>query len=757
MPVPHELGAQSDADKLIAILKKRGAGSFLRGWRRELDADGSLEVGFQEFCEAASRIGFSGDARELFNRDGDPKNLSLEELAPAEGALISRFRAWVRDTFGGPVEMYSAFDVAGRTRLTCYMFTTSCRRYGFQASDDDFKELFDYCNMNATGSISQEEVICLENDSSLRELAIFKAKRSQKEKHLKLMCWAYREDGRRAVSATHRLAQRPWLAENFEQLPMLVHHRRVERQRETNRRSLEARIVFIQHLRSTYGSEVRAWRRGLDPDCNFKLSVTDLRRYCRRVDLNVHSQDLWRSLDKDCDGWFRLEELHVSAADLLASFQSWAKRSFGSCAAIWDRPEMVAARCKPQKDGGWASGKKVLHGTFEEVLKALEWPAYENVNARNLLLSSLDLYSCSFISCSDLEWLDKWQMPVWLCAEPDHAAWEELRSLIFRIYAHPLKAWRSLLDTDNSNNVSWMEFKQACEKVKFKGNVGGAWRSLNERLASSISMREYDVSSAELLSSFKEWAETNFGSVKLAFKAIDVNATGKVSYPELKRSCQNLKWQGEVRLLFDCLDLDGKLDAGKRFISMKEVAFLDEWEGDPGLLEQAEDEAVNQALETRRLSRTPTRTLSSPGTSATGGASVAPDSATSFPSVTPSRHLVHNSRGQMPHRSEPVPIKEEFEPLALARTKSCPIANSLPNSPVRPAQNQANNPGGATSDPLCLRSEQKKIKGEFLYRTYHCASAGRLSLQAKNKTPSWLQRIIEPDGDTGAGQGAVHR
>merc|ERR1719253_1447768 len=153
-----------------------------------------------------------------------------------------------------------------------------------------------------------------------------------------------------------------------------------------------------------------------------------------------------------------------------------------------------------------------------------------------------------------------------------------------------------LLDTDNSNNVSWIEFKEACERIRYKGNIGGAWRALNERLASSISMKEYDAASAELLNSFKDWAETNFGSVKLAFKAIDVNGTGKLSYQELKRACQNLKWQGEVRLLFDCLDLDGKLEGGKRFISMKEVQFLDEWQGDPGLEEQAEDEIVNATL-----------------------------------------------------------------------------------------------------------------------------------------------------------------
>jgi Ca2+-binding EF-hand superfamily protein len=591
------------------MLVKRGNGSFLRGWRRELDPDGSFDVNFIDFCRAAERIGFTGDARELFGSDATPKYLALEELDDRRGTLMRNFREWVRETFGGPVEMYSAFDVAGRTRLTYDMFVQACRRHGFVVSQEDFHELFSCCDVSGSGTVSQEEVIFLENDRALRELATFKAKKSQKEKHLKLMCWAYREDGLRALSPTHRLAQRPWLAENFDQLPMLVHHRRVEWQRETHRRCLDARIAFVRHLRDTYHNEVRAWRTGLDPRGTFELKERDIRSYCRKHDLKLDSGDLWKSLDKDCDGYFRLEELCVGAADVLASFQYWAKQEFGSTAAIWDRPEMVEMRTKPQRDGGWASEKKVLCSTFTEVLRALEWPAFNDPDARRHLLSSLDLYGCSFISLSDLEWLDTWHMPEWLCAEPDPGAWEDLRASIMHHYKHPLKAWRQLLDTDNSNNVSWIEFKEACENIRFKGNIGGAWRALNERLASSISMKEYDAASAELLNSFKDWAETNFGSVRLAFKAIDVNNTGKLSYQELKRACQNLKWQGEVRLLFDCLDLDGKLEGGKRFISMKEVQFLDEWEGDPGLEEQHEDEIVNRALVDAK-SRLPARTSS---------------------------------------------------------------------------------------------------------------------------------------------------
>lgn len=272
-------------------------------------------------------------------------------------------------------------------------------------------------------------------------------------------------------------------------------------------------------------------------------------------------------------------------------------------------------------------------------------------------------------------------------------------------YKHPLKAWRLLLDTDNSNNVSWIEFKEACERIRFKGNVGGAWRALNERLASSISMKEYDGPSAELLNSFKDWAETNFGSVKFAFKAIDVNNTGKLSYQELKRACQNYKWMGDVRLLFDCLDLDGKLEGGKRFISMKEVGFLDEWEGDPGSEEQHEDEVVNQAL-----------------------------------------------------------AREKAEKKALMQRASLPRAQSAASLPTLQAnQRPASTPSKAsatgnmlaapppTADTTATGGRQSAVSRgqdkEKLHRTYHCMNTAKKpgSAMKRSRSLPWLKKIISID------------
>merc|ERR1719188_1934224 len=214
---------------------------------------------------------------------------------------------------------------------------------------------------------------------------------------------------------------------------------------------------------------------------------------------------------------------------------------------------------------------------FFSLLKTLGWPHLREPGAKEALAASLDLYNCGLLMQSDLEWLDKWPAPEWLAADPDPEAWKLLKALLVRTYKHPLKAWRTVLDRDNSNKISWAEFRDACRKVRFDGNIGGAWRALDEDLSGYIGMREYDPPSAELLESFKDWAETNFGSVARCFRSLDEDKSGSLTFSELKRACHKMKWKGDVRLLFDSIDVDEGGNQAKRTISVDELAFLDQW------------------------------------------------------------------------------------------------------------------------------------------------------------------------------------
>jgi len=185
-----------------------------------------------------------------------------------------------------------------------------------------------------------------------------------------------------------------------------------------------------------------------------------------------------------------------------------------------------------------------------------------------------------------------------LYAEPDEGARAELQAKIDGRFGHPLSAWRALLDKDDSNEISWAEFQDACKEIGFRGNIPGAYRSFDADGSGHISMMEYHSASAELLTSFKNWAETTYGSVKLAFQSLDVDGGGTLTFQELKRACTRNRWDGDVRVLFDCLDVDqAKSKSNKRSISASELAFLDTW--------QLPQEDAEQERQPSRTSMTP--------------------------------------------------------------------------------------------------------------------------------------------------------
>jgi len=107
-------------------------------------------------------------------------------------------------------------------------------------------------------------------------------------------------------------------------------------------------------------------------------------------------------------------------------------------------------------------------------------------------------------------------------------------------------------------------------------------------------LREFDLETFELLSSFNQWVQKHFGSVKLAFTALQreskdaKDTNGELSYLELKKAAQRLHWDGDMRAIFTAVAVDSKTPVdgkGKKgakkgpklAISYKDLAFLDSW------------------------------------------------------------------------------------------------------------------------------------------------------------------------------------
>lgn len=317
-------------------------------------------------------------------------------------------------------------------------------------------------------------------------------------------------------------------------------------------------------------------------------------------------------------------------------------------------------------------------------------------------------------------------------------------------------------------------------------------------------MKEYDLPSAELLESFKRWADENFGSVQVAFKALDADGGGTVSLSELKKGCRKLKWQGEVKLLFDCLGGGGEEqgDGGRKAITVKDVIFLDSWEVSVPTDAAAEKEAILARFERERensrsspASRPSQSHASRLATPASAGHPRSPAAASASPAAafrnasagTQSRRVDANGKANRPisavamvagechvpfplrqlQRAAPQTSAKELQSQQRPQSLQSQKRPQSQQSPQRPqSQPQAQQQRGQTADQrpnaerlqgvsACYnvgvgsrpgsrgsaRSCKPISKGEQqMLRTY-CGSAANL-MQPKSRPPPWLERAV---------------
>eukprot|EP00440_Ansanella_granifera_P030518 gb/GFBE01033153.1/.p1 GENE.gb/GFBE01033153.1/~~gb/GFBE01033153.1/.p1 ORF type:complete len:863 (+),score=145.30 gb/GFBE01033153.1/:1-2589(+) len=667
-------------DLVREILVELGDGCVFRGWRSELDRDGQLEVGYQGFCAFAERHRVKVDTYALLGQDADVSSMALAEVCPKTGALIARLQRWVKNTFGGPVELFLAMDAASEGRVASDAVGPWCRARGFEATDAELAAVGRFVDVDRVGTVTRDDLVWLEPDRATRKAAVQRLRLSRREQHQQILASVYSDEHRR-LPPTHRLAPRPWQAGAFEKLPVIVHERRGNWRREVLRREQEAKELFIAHLKDACGNLVRAWRSKLDPDNSSFISQAGLKRYCSKAGIQTDVAALWRALDVDRDEVFGLESLCPEVAEILASFRQWAWNAFGSCSAMWDQPEVVDARSAPQKGGRWRSEKKMLLAAFSAVLKDFGWSCKSSrrgASPATVLFNSLDLYGCGFVSRSDLEWLDTWRHSEWLTAEPDAEEWAIMKALLVRVEGHALRAWRKRLDVDDSNNVCWAEFRQAFEALDFHGNIAGAWRHVDKDMSGAISMKEYDAESSQLLSSFKDWAERNFGSVYHTLKALDLDGSESISRSELRKACNKRMWNGDVDLLFQCLDTDGERDkaSNKLSLSAAEISFLDSWQAAELPPEDEEDLMAPSASKSKRGGRSAAQSAPAQHRS-TGSTAPAPRERRERAPVSRSASLQHLPPAKtLP--AEFLPVTSPMRESALERPLSSPRVTRRP-------------------------------------------------------------------------------
>lgn len=510
-----------DAVDTFQSMLRGTEGNSLRTWLRHFDTDHDFKISFSEFCQGMARLNFQGDCRDLFVA------CDTDESGYLTLDEIDEQQARVWDHFRN----WSLRQFSSARHMMSQLSGRDPDRINPREFQNALKNcgwklgfeelLFQTLDINGAGIITYDR---------------FKWFDEQKKYYL-------RKEEAKAKSQREQ----------------------AKRQKEKEEKS-NALKEFKKFLVQKFSSILRAWRK-LDADGSMAIQKHELFKACAEMGWNGDKRSLWKGLDKDGNGVIRLDEFDLLTAGQLGEFKEFCRKHFGSAVEAFAAFDEFSAH--KLKESEFLNACK-HHGFYR---------------ANKALFQGLDSHGRKYIITSDIKFVDHWKPPRYLHSKPSEKDAQLFKKELFRLYHHYIKAWRACLDRDNSNAVTWDEFDAAARQIKFAGDVGAAWKFLDSDLSGFITLEEIDKKSHDILTGFKLWANEEFGSVKQAYEAFDASGTRVMCLKEFKRNCVRYGYEGNARLLFDCLDGD---ETGE--LSLSEVIFLDDWEiSEEALTKQAND------------------------------------------------------------------------------------------------------------------------------------------------------------------------
>jgi len=505
--------------ELKSFLEER-EGASLSAWLGHFGGRGGTRISLPEFLEGARALSGWGALPtqeavaffEALDADGSG-DLSPQEVDRAQAAHWRKFRHWAAATYESGGEMAWRLGCQDAdARLAPAQFAAAVARDGWAGGCEEL--LF------ASLDIRRQGALCA------RSFRWFDAEKQRLLVKVRAQRQAALERDRRSQ---HLQAARSGLEE------------------------------FKQLLRRRYGSLLRAWRCLLSPDDSTVLQRPQFFRACVKVGRQDDARLLWHALDSDESGEVTLDELDPHGAEVLASFRVFVLKRFGGVEAAFRAID---------KDGT----KTVCLDEFVEAMKAF---GFDRPSRSKLIFHGLDKNGMDRLTEENMAFIERWRPLPFLLAHPNAKAAEEFKTLLLKRFGSFLKSWRQVLDKDNSNECNWKEFVAACERVRFSGDVPGAWRALDKDLSGCISLNELDPVSNAALMSFKHWAEQEFGGVRAAFSVFDADGSREITSAEFRKCCKIFGFRGDTRSLFRALDVEG---GGT--LTPLELFFLDEWDHD---------------------------------------------------------------------------------------------------------------------------------------------------------------------------------
>mmetsp|Transcript_42898 Transcript_42898/g.99940 ORF Transcript_42898/g.99940 Transcript_42898/m.99940 type:complete len:691 (-) Transcript_42898:181-2253(-) len=549
-----------DSADFLAAFLRNASGHVLPAWLRffETTDDGDGQVSLEEFITAMRRLHFTGDAEGIFTQiDADDSGfLTLYEVDGKCADLWAAFRAWCAETFTTSEDMVTQLrgtivDLGppeGERRMLKRQksavppieatfikeqFLENAPRHGWYGGFEDV--LFASIDRKQTGYVTQADL--------------------------------------------------PWFEKAMEQHRRRLHLRPATSRANLNggtsgspaqkKNAMQALLAFMSFLRSGSqgGSLMHSWRSALDRDGYLYVQKPDVIRACAQMGWRGDVSSLWSCLDIT-NGRASLEEFGFKEARALALFKHWAIKVAGSIKEAWQKL-LLQEKLYQRK----------LRSSNSAVMDSLDRKAFVYACTKvtnpppfdpNCLFTNLDWEPNGKITFRDLRFLELWEPVSWLSEQPSSSEALSFKTSMLSKYGnHPVKAWRLCLDLDGNGICKWSAFKQATERINWKGDCAKAWLGLDKRGLGFITLYEIDEEVAENLALFRRWCFANYGGVAVAFHHLDTDGSGSLSEEEFVQVIESSSFKGDAHAAWQSLNLEAS-----DILSEREMDFLDDMELD---------------------------------------------------------------------------------------------------------------------------------------------------------------------------------
>lgn len=486
-------------------------GHCLKAWIRFFDTNHDGKIEFDEFVVGMQNMNFQGDVMSVwYDLDQDNSGeITLNEICEDSAFLWVDFKQWCAMNFESGEDIICR--VGDGQKILYQQFVEMLPRQGWKGKYEAI--LFTCMDADDSGVIEIEDLKWLDAAKKIQRRKDRAKAQVAKEKAMKL------------------------------------------KQTQVRYSALKD---YKDFLIKRHGCLFRAWRKELDKDGSMTVQQRELFKACRETGWEGDVRALWKALDSDDSGVTSLEELDANLAWDLGQYKAFLDSTFGDAEAAFTALEKTG-RKKLRKE-------EFINGSIRH---RCQFDRQRLAKVYGLL----DWEGKRYVTPMSFAFLDSWKPAIWLMSPgPNIVAAEELKTALLRRYKTILQAWQFAIDRDGSNRVGWQELLYAARKIGYNGDLAGAWLTYDADRSGYISYEEMDPHGFELLKEFKSWAEGEFGGVTPAFRVLDDDGSGALSFLEFKTATRSYGFQGHAKKLFRLLDCDG---TGS--LSVNEISFLEEW------------------------------------------------------------------------------------------------------------------------------------------------------------------------------------